>query len=616
LGVATREFSGRSRGMHQRGLWVCVTLGILLCQDVAGVEPEKEGREGAQELRVTEWLETVERKFASAYEARVVVPFREHVEKMRKEYQESLKAGLADLVARGNKQDAVSVQEELQRLEQQPGFPPGTDSEQSSLYLRTLRQQFLLGLGEAEKERDAAVRQVHAEFDAALVEGGRQLALRQMGSEAALVRQRRLDMARIWLPRMRDLFPDVHPHGGNESVEGKVSAQSREMSREMGQYTRKEVEAAMEWVLGVHGKLTIRQGSRTSLLKNISELPGRRFQIVQVWLDGNLMGRPLVPGEIRILAALSGVETLKLYNLKVEEADLEFLKDWRDLEVLELREMSVSSTLARYLAKNVHLKKLWLLDTEGVTLEFFRELALGVQGLRHLLLQSSPIEDGIVEGIEKQPKLEALFLYNHGLTPLSLPRLANLRGLKELGLSDSVWKPDGARDLEVLSRLKLEQFGPLNTGSEDFESRLVAVRNAFPQLKRLVLEGERLTVEHAEAIRKHMRSISGIDFAGVLPVPGVAAVFAKMPKLDRLHCRHPKVGDDLAIEFLGMRNLRVLDLATTGISDVSMSAIQKAAEGGLKELNVEHSKLTSAGVQELKHRVPGLNLVYQLRDER
>jgi hypothetical protein len=172
LGVATREFSGRSRAMHQCGLWVCVTLGILLCQDVAGAEPEKEGREGAQELRVTEWLETVERKFASAYEARVVVPFREQMEEVRKEYHENLKAGLADLVARGNRQEAVIFREELQRFEQQPAALPGTDSEQSSPYLRTVRQQWRAAWVEVEKNREAAVRQVHAEFDAALVEGG------------------------------------------------------------------------------------------------------------------------------------------------------------------------------------------------------------------------------------------------------------------------------------------------------------------------------------------------------------------------------------------------------------------------------------------------------------
>jgi hypothetical protein len=602
--------------MHQRGFWVWVgaALGILLCQDVAGAEPGKEGVPEIQELRVTEWLETVERRFASAYEARVVVPFREQVEKMRKEYQESLKAGLADLVTRGNKQEAVIFQEELQRLEQQPAFLPGTDSEQSSLYLRTIRQQFRLGFGEAEKERDAAVRQLHGEFDAALVEGGRQLALRQMGSEAALVRQRRLDMARVWLPRMRELFPDVHPHGGIESVEGKVFGQGREMSREPLQHTRKEVEAAVQWVLEAHGKVTIRQGGRTSLLKNISELPGRRFQIVEVWLDGNLMGRPLVPGEIWILGALSGVEILKLYNLGLEEADLDFLQDWRDLEMVDWIGGKLSLSLARHLARNIHLKKLWLGRGEGVPPDFLGELALGVRGLNKLAIQGFVVDHSVVDGLEKHPKLESLFLDVEGLNPESLPRLANLRGLKELGLSDSVWKPEGARGLEAFSRLKLETFGPLNTGSEDFENRLLAVRNAFPQLKTLVLEGDRLTVDHAEMIRKHMRNISGIDFPGVLPFPGVAAVFAKMPKLDRLQCRHSKVGDDLAAEFLGMRNLKNLDLTNTAISDASMTAIQKSAEGGLKGLNAENSKLTLRAVQELKRRVPGLKVLYHVRE--
>jgi hypothetical protein len=598
--------------MHQRGIWVWVgaILGVLLCQDGGGAEPGKEGVSGIQDLRVTEWLETMERKFASAYEARVVVPFRKQMEKVRQEYQESLKAGLADLVARGNQQEAVIFKEELQRLEQQPGFLIGTDSNQSSLYLRTLRQQFLLGLGESEKERDAAVRQVHGEFDAALVEGGRQLAVRQMGSEAALVRQRRLDMARVWLPRMRDLFPDVHPKRG-KVAQGKVSRQGTDPVLERVRWTRKEVEAAVQWVLEAHGMVSIRQGGKTVVLRDVGELPSGRVDFVQVSLDGNALGRPLVPGELLKLAALSGVEQLTFTHLQASDADLGFLKDWRHLELVSWEKSKVSPLLAEYLSGNPQLAYLRFPASQGITAEFLGKLALGVLGLRFLDLNWCPLDDTVWDGIQKHQKLDTLFMNVQGLTSAGISRLASLRGLRELRLRASLWEGSGSKGLDAFARLKLESFGNLNTDSKDFESQVKAIKDKMPQLKGVVLEGQNMTVEQAETLRRNMPNLSRLTMNETLPAPGVGAVLAKMPKLESLCSRNPKLGDDQVGEFLGMRNLRVLDLQYTQVSDASSAAMIKSAEAGLKVLKMAGSKFTPKALEELKHRLPNFKVLLE-----
>jgi hypothetical protein len=432
-----------------------------------------------------------------------------------------------------------------------------------------------------------------------------------MGSEAALVSQRRLDMVRIWLPRMGERFPDVHLQGQVES--GAATGWSRETARV--QYTRKEVESAVQWALQLKGKVTIREGGRWVLLKSLGELPSGRVDFVAVAMDGKELGRSLISGELRKLAPLSGVEALRLYDLQVDGADLVFLRDWKHLESVDWVGSNAGPLLAQFLANQTSLRSLLLVESEGITAEFFRELALGVHGLRILQIKNCLVEDTVLEGIEKHPKLESLVLRAEGLTPACVPRLANFRSLKELVVGESLWQPEGPQSLDALSRLKLEHFGSLNPGSEDFEERVLAVKNAFPQLKSLVLEGRSLNVEQAEVLRKNLRTVSGLEFLGILPAPGVAAVLAKMPKLDFLHCRNPKLGDNLAAEFLGMRSLRGLDLAYTAITDASMHAIQKAAEGGLKEINVAHSKFTLAAVQELKHRVPGLKVNYHLQEE-
>jgi hypothetical protein len=185
--------------------------------------------------------------------------------------------------------------------------------------------------------------------------------------------------------------------------------------------------------------------------------------------------------------------------------------------------------------------------------------------------------------------------------------------LKELLLSETAWTSENPVGFAVLSRLKLERFGNLNPASADFEQRLKLLKNTFPQLKGLGLLGENLTIDQAEMVRRHMRSLVHL-YLYVLPAPGAAAVLEKMPKLDFLECRHGNLTDDLAIELLGMRNLTALDMAHTHISDACSDAIQRAADNGLKAFNAAHTPLTPKTALELKRKLPNFHLIHQSLD--
>jgi hypothetical protein len=325
------------------------------------------------------------------------------------------------------------------------------------------------------------------------------------------------------------------------------------------------------------------------------------------------MGRPLIPGEMQKLAPLQGVESLKILNLNVPDPDLAFLERWRQLRNVCWQGGKVSNRLAQYLSNNAYLQSLDLKESSGVTAEFFRELAVGVQSLRRLYLKNCPLDNTVLDGIERHRKLEILVLDSTPLTQECLTQIASLAGLKELALPETAWTPDNPVGFAVLSRLKLERFKNLNPASADFEQRLKLLKNTFPQLKGLGLLGENLTIDQAEMVRRHMRSLVHL-YLYVLPAPGAAAVLEKMPKLDFLECRHGNLTDDLAIELLGMRNLTALDMAHTHISDACSDAIQRAADNGLKAFNAAHTPLTPKTALELKRKLPNFHLIHQSLD--
>jgi hypothetical protein len=80
-------------------------------------------------------------------------------------------------------------------------------------------------------------------------------------------------------------------------------------------------------------------------------------------------------------------------------------------------------------------------------------------------------------------------------------------------------------------------------------------------------------------------------------------VVGKLPALERLRLwRTAKIDDGAAAGLAGMRNLTILDVAETPVSDAFLSQLQSAKQ--LRKLYLRGSKVTAPGVEEFRRNNP------------
>jgi hypothetical protein len=576
-------------------VWVVMQCGH---GSVAGSEVPQEGG------RVTEWLADLEQRFQTAFKERVVERFQKERAQARVDYQEQVESGLADAERVLDKSSAAVFRAELEQLKREGWQMPVTDQDTTVEFLRVARRFYRDRLVEMDRVWESEVRQLRLEFDAALVQGARQLTARNLADEVRRVQAARQDLVSVWLPRMRDQYAGVRAVAAVPVGE----RPSRDLAPEGGgtqsaAAARHALEEAVKWVLEGKGVLTVMKAGKKSNLERLEDLPQGRLEFPFIELDRQRFGRALLPGELRHLTHFRGVQIFRFRDFPVEPGELSFLAGWRQLQAVGLPGSRVNAQVGTWLSQCPDLRELDLGYSEGLAADFFRELAAGAPKLGTLHLGGSKLEDAVVQEFVAHKKLTNLHLGGTGLSPAIFPMLSGFRNLRELTLDVPL------SGLEPLSRLPLESFGHLSTDDQDFEGRAAHVGRCFPKLTSIILAGKQLSIEQAEALVMHLKNLRGLDFAGVQPAPGVARVLSKLNHLNTVVCRSPQVGDEHLEELLNIKGLTVLDLAHTGVSDKGIRKIHGGEVKGVKTLNLLHTRVTREAAEDLQKRVGNLSVL-------
>ncbi len=564
-----------------------------------------DGKEVPQEgVRVSEWLADLEQRFQTAFKERVVGRFQKERAQARVDYQEQVESGLADAERVQDKSSAAVFRAELEQLKREGWQMPVTDQDTTVEFLRVARRFYRDRLVEMDRAWESEVRQLLLEFDAALVQGARQLTARNLADEVRRVQAARQDLVSVWLPRMRDLHAGVRP----VAVAPADERPSRELAVERGSAqpaaaARHELEKAVKWVLEGKGALTVMKAGKESNLERLEDLPRGRLEFPFIELDRLRFGRALLPGELRHLAHFRGVRSFSFLNFQVEPEELSFLAGWHQLQRVRLLGGRVNAQVGAWLSQCPELRELEVGHSEGLGADFFRELAAGAPKLSALNLGGSKMEDAVVQEFAAHKKLTNLHLGGTGLSPAIFPMMSGFRNLRQFTLDVPI------SGLEPLSQLPLESFGFLSAEDQDFEVRLAHVGRCFPKLPSIILAGNQLSIEQAEALVMHLKNLRGLDFSGVQPAPGVARVLSKLNHLNTVVFRSPQVGDEHLEELLSIKGLKVLDLAHTGVSDEGIRKIHGGEVKGVKTLNLLHTRVTREAAEDLQKRVGNLSVL-------
>jgi hypothetical protein len=561
-----------------------------------GVGVALRAEEVPEESRVSGWLSDLEKRFEQVYRDRVVEQHRKGVVEAREMYIEQVQYGLSDAERVGDQRDAAVFRQELEAFKSEDWQMPSTDEDTTLEYLRRARRNYREKMVQLNRDWEVAARQVRVEFDAALVQGVRQLSARNLAHEVSRVQAARRDLMSVWMPRMLSLRPpamDAGKIGGGDAGEGRERAGNRRALIE-----------AVKWVQEGSGEVTVFHGGKTVTLKRETALPLGRVDFLAVTLDRAKFGRPLFPGELQHLARFRSVRHLGLMGFDNAPEEFSFLSELRQLRRFVLRGGRVDARVGLWLSQCSQLGHLEITGCQGLTAEFFRELGTGLSHLRSLDLKNSSLKDSVAQEIAVLSTLTELQLDHTGLSSKSFPALSGLRSLRELTLFEGPWE-----GLEPLKGLPLRSFGRVSTEWVSFDKQLAEIGRCFPKLRSLGLTGKVLTSGQVSSVARHLKRLVKLDFAGVLPALDAAKALAELSHLEEVSFRSVRLGDDLLSEIAQIRNLKRLDLASTGVTD---SGIQSIADGRMRELvllNLRHTQVTPECVAELEIRFPRLTVL-------
>jgi hypothetical protein len=576
------------------------SLPSLCAAQVASLAPV----DAPVDASVTGWLSELKAGFEKAYRERVVDAYAAGVAEAKQDYLDQIQLALKEAERAGDKQAAVVFRQESERAAEETWRMPPDDQDTSLETLRRARRVYREKVPELNRAWDEASRKLASEFESALVQGAQRLAGRNLEGEVRRVLACRQELVSVWLPQMWEIHRGDRislPDGVGEKGAGPMDGYP-----EMGApVSRKDLEETVKWVLSGSGRIHVRQNGRVQLLQKVGDLPKGKFEFFSVSLNRERFDRVLKPGEVRRLGQFRSLQQLYLGGFNLAAEDWHFFAGLRQLEILHLSQMRLDTWAAGWMAQCKKLRALELGDCEGLTPEFFRQIAAGVPGLKDLKLTRSRVPDEAGMELGGFERLEGLTVDGTGLTPAVLPAWTGLRALHSLVWSDGDWSREV---LEALKRHPIEKMGFLDTSHPDFPAQVALLGELFPKLKALELKGKKLSVPHALAIVENLRNLEGLNLQWVELNVEAAKAVARLPHLRVLICRAPGLGDDVFKELLAIRGLNELDVAGTRVSDQSTEAIHRAGLNGLRVLTLVNTQVSKGAAASLERRVKGLSL--------
>lgn len=222
--------------------------------------------------------------------------------------------------------------------------------------------------------------------------------------------------------------------------------------------------------------------------------------------------------------------------------------------------------------------------------------------------------------------LKSLTLYGkcHGLTDATLPHLADLKELEELGTDGIQVTDDGLKNLTALTSLKSAAFFHTSFGMKGFTGTGFGHLKALPKLERLTVAGISMGDEGLEAISQITQLREFSSWHTYQTQAGNAQI-AKLPNLRSLRLgqrlrRYDGKPDALSLDdsslatFAAMKSLESLTLFE---SRFTLGALrQLKALPNLKRLTLQGSDVAPADVEALRTDMPGVGIDWKpLTDE-
>ncbi|HUG90208.1 MAG TPA: protein kinase [Planctomycetaceae bacterium] len=200
---------------------------------------------------------------------------------------------------------------------------------------------------------------------------------------------------------------------------------------------------AAEWVLGLGGTVDLLLGNVVETLDAADALPEREFALISIDLTAN----ERAAGGLQNLAGLSQLRSLKLYGVRVTDADLEHVGRLDALVHLDLYHAQITDAGLEHIAGLTRLESLSIHHTQ-VSDAGLAELA-GLRELQALNLAATDVSDEGLAHLEPMVELRWLQLSRTRVTDAGLEHLKGFKELSELYLSDLSLSDDAVASLQA-----------------------------------------------------------------------------------------------------------------------------------------------------------------------
>jgi len=264
------------------------------------------------------------------------------------------------------------------------------------------------------------------------------------------------------------------------------------------------------------------------------------------------------------LRPLRNVVSLNCFSCAyITDGGVAFLKDWENLEYLNVRGSEVTSRVFEHLAK---MKKLQTLD-----------------------VGFSRVNDDGFDALASLERLEELHIGGDKMSGLALPSLRLLPSLKRLDVNGSQ-RTDSGRWGLMLTDVNVDMIG------------------ALTQLESLNIGGAIVSDVGMKALA-NLANLQTLDLSRMeITAQGLEPV-TKMPKLRRLNLwQCARIDDKAGRHLLGMKSLEVLDLGDTSVTDRLLDEL--TAMKSLKLLMVGGTKVSPERVEQFRKARPDCRIVW------
>jgi Leucine-rich repeat (LRR) protein len=304
---------------------------------------------------------------------------------------------------------------------------------------------------------------------------------------------------------------------------------------------------------------TLRTGwANAQTLKAIASL--RQLRVLTI--EFGFVNRGFGDAELNELAGLAELRSLKIQTNALSEAGMKTLSGFRLLERLDLKSTSVTAAGLRQLAGSSNLRALTFRRTLSDA-----DLAELVPISRLEELHVRGFSDAGMKSVAAIKGLRSLDISDSAITDIGLKEMSALSGLQTLSLGDAQISDTGMEDIAGLQQLQWLNLAKNSAITDAGIGQLAGLS----QLQTLSLRGANITGKRLGTLSRNLR---------VLDLSLTHVSDADLPTI------------------AGFPRLRALELGGTNVSDVGLQSLAPMPQ--LRSLNLGSTRVTNAGLPVVK----------------